>query len=282
MAKGKKIILNIFIIVAALVLTTLSIDAVDHIHNFSQSIIGSVFSPPGRQSPCPPEMVLVLSAAGDFCLDKYEASAGAGCLYQNPQNQTETALNLNQPDCRPVSRPHARPWVNISRDQAEVACAKAGKRLPTAVEWYWAALGTPDKNQGWELADCQLNSNWPDQPGLTGTGANCRSAAGAYDMVCNVWEWVQGTVQNGYWQGRQLPAEGYIAGTDGQGMPTATDPKQPDLNYNNDYFWLKKSGWRAIARGGYWDNKDRAGIYALYMVSRPAFAGPGVGFRCLK
>ncbi len=282
MTKIKKIIFYIFIAVFALVLTTLSIDAVDHIHNFSQSIVGSIFLKQKNQSLCPPDMVLVVSAKGDFCIDKYEASAGEGCIYQSPQNQAETALNLNQPECQPVSKRGQQPWVNISQDQAALACAKAGKRLPTSAEWFLASLGTPDPNSGWGPDDCQINNNWPKQPGLTGSGDKCRSAAGAYDMIGNVWEWVDGTIRDGIWQGQNLPDEGYVISTDGEGMAAETDANNPSVGYNNDYFWIKKRGVRGIARGGYWNNQDRAGQYAVYLVSRPAFAGSGVGFRCVK
>jgi formylglycine-generating enzyme required for sulfatase activity len=61
--------------------------------------------------------------------------------------------------------------------------------LPTDKEWLQVALGTPDKETGWDSDDCQVENNWDIQPGLAGTGKNCVSAAGAYDMIGNVWEW---------------------------------------------------------------------------------------------
>ncbi len=269
---GKKILKTLHLLIislAAIALTALAIRAFDS-------------SKTGKSSPCPADMVYVLSANKDFCLDRYEASAGGQCPYPHPRNQIETLANLSAGNCQPVSRPHARPWVNISRDQAELACAKAGKRLPTAAEWQAASLGTPDKSQGWGPDDCQLNSNWPDQPGLTGSGANCRSAAGAYDMVGNVWEWVADEVKDGAYNGRVLPAEGYVQAMSADGLPAQTAREAVNLDYNNDYFWLKSKGVRAIMCGGYWQNQAKGGQYAAYAVSYPSFAGSAVGFRCAK
>ncbi len=239
------------------------------------------FNKKDNSLPCPAGMVYVVSAERDFCIDKYEASASDQCPYPQPANQTETLANLSDPACRPVSRARAFPWVNISRDQAKQACAKAGKRLPTAAEWQAASLGTPDKSSGWGPNDCQLNSNWNHQPGLTGSGVRCRSAAGAYDMIGNVWEWVSGEVKDGVFQSRGLPDQGYVQAMSEDGLPIETSSKA-NPHYYNDYFWLKQKGVRAIMLGGYWQNKDQGGQYSAYAVSYPSFAGSGVGFRCVK
>jgi hypothetical protein len=243
----------------------------------------SLFGAKGQVSSlCPLEMVFVPGSNGGFCIDRYENSAGSGCLIGNPATQIDTRNNLENQSCQPVSQKSMVPWRFISQNQAAVACAKAGKRLPTSAEWLAAALATPDKSSGWGADDCQVANNWSQQPGLTGSGKNCVSSAGAYDMIGNVWEWVQGTIEEGKYQGSSLPDEGYVKGVDAQGMPVSTDFNQADPNYSNDYFWIKKTGSRGIARGGYWANNDQAGTYSLYLVTDPSEVGPGMGFRCAK
>ena len=101
-------------------------------------------------------------------------------------------------------------------------------------------------------------------------------------MIGNVWEWVDGTTFEGEYNGRELPKSGFILGVDDEAMPIETNIEEGDPNYYHDYFWLKESGTRGIARGGYWDNKEEAGQYSLYAVSPPSYAGAGVGFRCVK
>jgi formylglycine-generating enzyme required for sulfatase activity len=265
---------EIILIISAFLITIVGIRASDYLN--TKKVKDDLFS------PCPADMVYVESAQGAFCIDKYEASASNKCPEKNPASQLDTRLNLSDSACKPVSRAQALPWVNISRDQAKQACAKAGKRLPTAAEWQAASLGTPDKSSGWGPNDCQLNSNWSHQPGLTGSGVNCRSAAGAYDMIGNVWEWVTDEVKDGVYQGRSLPTQGYVVAMSSDGLPAQTRTQTPDPNYNNDYFWLKQKGVRAIMLGGYWQNKDQGGQYSAYAVSYPSFAGSGVGFRCVK
>lgn len=280
--KAKRLIVGFFIGVGSLGLTTIGIDAVDHINNFSNSIIGSVFTDKSKQSPCPDDMAYIVNAAKNFCIDKYENSVSSNCPVQDIRSQEDTSTNLNNSRCRPVSAKDAYPWVHISQDQAREACAKAGKRLASVEEWSAAALGTPDKEAEWTEDDCQVSGNWYDQPGETGSALNCVSAAGAFDMIGNVWEWSDGVIQNGQYQDTALPDSGYVAGTNGKGLAGITGPDNPDPNYRGDYFWIKKQGIRAIALGGYWENKSKAGQYSAYLVSLPSFANEAVGFRCAK
>ncbi len=265
---------GLVVIVSAVALTTAGIKASDSLFGSGQE--------GGEGSICPVGMVFVSSPQGGFCIDKYEVSAGTGCAYGDPSNQGETLKNIENPDCQAVSQPDKLPWRNISQNQAALACAKAGKRLPSSEEWMRAVLGTPDKLAGWKEADCQVQNNWPDQPGRGGSGKNCLSGSGAFDMIGNVWEWVDGSVVDGQFEGRQLPVEGYVKGYDSAGFPTETDAEMGDENYYHDYVWLKRSGTRGIARGGYWGNGAEAGQYSIYIVTEPSYAGIGVGFRCVK
>ncbi|MBD3208569.1 MAG: SUMF1/EgtB/PvdO family nonheme iron enzyme, partial [Candidatus Nealsonbacteria bacterium] len=153
---------------------------------------------------------------------------------------------------------------------------------PTPKEWHQAALGTPDKESDWSGKDCHVAGNWPSQPGLTGSGEDCVSSAGAYDMVGNVWEWVDGTIFDGQYEGHALPEQGFVQGVDDQGLSYQTDIEESAPNYNQDYFWIKQQGTRGIARGGYWGNGSDAGVYSAYLVVPPSFSGTGVGFRCVK
>ncbi len=266
-----------FIIIISVILTVGGIKAVD------KSLFLASISVTKKINRCPQEMVFVDTDKGGFCIDKYEDSPSSDCPFLNPKNQSQTMANLNNISCKPVSKKGKFPWTNISKDQAEIACRKAGKRLPTNKEWYLASLGTPDgKTSNWQENDCQVNSNWSSQPGLTGSGKNCFSSAGAYDMIGNVWEWVSGSVKDGVFDGRNLPEQGYIQEVDDQGLSILTDPSRPNQNYNRDHFWILKKGLRVIARGGYWNTGSDAGIYSAYLLSLSSQASPGAGFRCVR
>lgn len=265
---------ELVVMILAVIFTSAGIKA-------SDMLTGSKTDEHAFSGPCPPDMVFVNFSSGSFCIDKYEASADGGCPYQSPANQRESRLNLDYGACKPQSKLSALPWRFISQNQAATACAKAGKRLPTNSEWLAAAQGTSDKDAGWGANDCQVANNWPQQPGASGSGADCVSSAGAYDLIGNVWEWVEGTVSEGNFKDKVLPDSGYVLSVDDEALPAETRPDAGDENYYGDYFWIKQKGVRGIARGGYWDNAKNAGQYAMYVVSEPSFAGTGVGFRCV-
>jgi len=266
--------------IVAVILVTVGIDATDHYDNMSESIVGRIFFG-ASEGACPSDMIFVQAGEGDFCIDRYEVSASDGCQYPVPRGTVESRDNLDKPKCEPVSVANATPWTNISQNQAVRACSKMGKRLPTNKEWSMAALGTPDPSSGWSQDDCQVDNNWDNQPGKTGIGSNCVSYAGAFDMVGNVWEWVDGTVVDGTYKGRALPEAGFVFGINEEdALPSDTNTTAPD-EYYDDYLWIKGSGTRVISRGGYWGNKNEAGQYAHYIVDSPTSAGSGIGFRCV-
>ncbi len=269
---------TIFVVLTSIILTTVIVKAVDNPEVFTATINVIL----GGKEKCPDDMVFVPTANGGFCIDKYENSPAADCPHQDPQSQAETKDNLDSTSCKPVSVAGAIPWRFISQDQARLACSKAKKRLPTNEEWYLAALGTPDPNGNWQKEDCNLANNWNQQPGKTGSGKNCISSAGAYDMVGNIWEWVNDTSINGIVDNKILPERGYIDSTDGKGLPASTNPSLPNPNYNEDFFWIQKDGIKAFARGGYWNNQAAGGYYSIYLIHPPSYAGPATGFRCAK
>ncbi|MEI8361027.1 MAG: SUMF1/EgtB/PvdO family nonheme iron enzyme [bacterium] len=262
------------VIVCSIIITSVGIKAADNLRNGKNS-------EPEYFGPCPADMVQVIAPHGNFCIDKYEASAGQNCQFKNPNTQDETRRSLDTNDCAAASVQGAAAWSNISQNQASIACARAGKRLPTNQEWSLAAAGTPDKNDNWVNDDCNVSGNWTGGAGLTGSGMQCKSASGAFDMVGNVWEWVAGTVNEGVYENTKLPSQGFVKAVDDKGMPSATS-ETGDQNYYNDYASIKNTGIRAIARGGYWANKGEAGQYSTYIVYEPSFAGSSIGFRCVK
>ena len=94
-----------------------------------------------------------------------------------------------------MSVPRVMPKVNVTFWHAAAACANAGKRLCTAAEWKWACSGA-----GMSLnytygnvfdggddrsTDCRTNNlNYQ----TTGSGTNCVSPQGVYDMSGNIEE----------------------------------------------------------------------------------------------
>jgi len=273
------VVRGLVVMVAVIALTTVLVNASDNWSNLSGSVLGSVFGGGGSVSRCPEGMAYVAQAGGSFCVDIYSASADSSCPYPDPASQDETRDNLRDPNCLAVSKEGVMPWRHISQTQAQEICQKSGKFLPSSEQWYRASLGTP-AGRPWGENDCQLDYNWDQSPGLTGTGSNCRSHAGTFDQVGNVWEWVDATVRNGSVNNFDLPEAGYITAVDADGWVIETDPGQPDENYTGDRLWLRSEGVRGVMRGGFFGSRQDGGVFSFHAEMDPGFVGRAVGFRC--
>lgn len=278
--KGGKLWKGILVVLFSTGLTTLAIHASDSFKN-PGDMLASVGGAKTPIAHCPPEMAYVSSSGSGYCIDRYEVSAGDKCQRATPGNQFETQANLSDPLCLPTSKLGNHPWVNVPLHEALALCAKVGKRLPTNKEWYRAALGTPDVVNPTDASACALGKTGQSDADTTGAHASCESSYGAYDMVGNVWEWVDGEVEDGKLGTRELPSEGYVDEADVEGVPTRTATSS-NLAFGEDYFFLDKSGVRGIIRGGFWSLKEKAGIFTVNATIQTSFVGNAVGFRCAK
>jgi formylglycine-generating enzyme required for sulfatase activity len=127
-------------------------------------------------------------------------------------------------------------------------------RLPTEAEWEFAArAGNTGARYGKvaTIAWYENNSGGQTQP----VGTREPNAWGLYDMLGNVWEWVQDWYDKDYY--------GQLAGA-------ATDPKGP------------QAGEVRVLRGGSWDESPRAARVSNRYAYKPAHKNNDIGFRCVR
>jgi formylglycine-generating enzyme required for sulfatase activity len=154
------------------------------------------------------------------------------------------------------------PVVDVTYDQCQAFCARAGLELPTEAQWEYAARGPEGRRYPWGNrwlpALCQ---SWKDRHGWertapAGSLPDGASWCGALDMAGNVFEW-----------GRDWYDPGFYA------SPAALHP-DPECTFD-------RSGKRAL-RGGCWGSSpDNCGAANRYRAA-PGFRNAGVGFRVCR
>lgn len=257
--------------IGALVLSTVAIQASDLVRGIEGNLSGLVSQ---SVTPCGAGSTQMLLGSHSICVDLYEASPSSACPHAEPQSALDTQVNANQSECKPESKAKVMPWRFVSLTQAQQFCARAGKRLPTNEEWYKAVSGSTDTDS------CVINTNG-QTPALTGA-LSCVTPSGIYDMVGNVWEWIDGEVTSGVYNERQLPESGYVTLVDTDGIVAETTTEKGSEEFGNDYAQTSGDGIRGIVRGGFYGSRDDAGIFAQNLSVPLDLRSAGIGFRCVK
>jgi formylglycine-generating enzyme required for sulfatase activity len=129
------------------------------------------------------------------------------------------------------------PMNCVSAKQAAAYCAWMKKRLPTEIEWQFAAGGSDGRSLPWGQADPARKACW-DRPGgdvpYTGTCPVAThpddvSPLGVYDMAGNVSEWTTGkagagfVLKGGSWENAPRSFTSLGARTDRTNQPEGGD-----------------------------------------------------------
>lgn len=258
----------VFVSLGAVLLSTLGISAADYTNGITTRLLGTVYTS-GVQS-CVEGEVLWRSADTAMCIDAYEASPAPDCTVSVVGSAIDTQRNLSD-GCGVMSAKGKEPWRFVTYTEARQLCARTGKRLLSAREWYDVAVGQTD------TTTCVINAT-DGVPSLTGSH-DCRTPAGVNDLVGNLWEWVTDTASDGVYDGRVLPQSGYVDLVDAAGVVVRTAPL-PNQMFGNDYTWTEHEGIRGMLRGGFYQSGDDAGIFTQNLSVALDFSAAGVGFRC--
>lgn len=173
---------------------------------------------------------------------------------------------VNNPDFNGVNQP----VVGVSWYDADQYCRWAGGKLPTEAQWEYAARGQTGYLFPWgndfneiRLNFCDTNCRYPykdssyddgyKQTSPVGNYESGISWVGAYDMVGNVWEWVQDWYTIAY-----------------SPILLVDNPTGPE------------SGQNKVLRGGSWANNEQELRVANRSRERPSKASDFIGFRCIR
>jgi formylglycine-generating enzyme required for sulfatase activity len=226
-----------------------------------------------QRSEKPPHQVTITKG---FWLGQTEVTVGAYKRFagatgqQMPPEPTFGERPLN-PGCRD----EAMPIVDVTWDDAQAYCSWTGGRLPTEAEWEYAAragstaaryadldeIAWDADNSGRQQLDSDRiwnedQANYPKRLNENGNamhevGHKRANGFGLYDMLGNVWEWVNDWYDENYY--RNSPSQ---------------NPTGP------------RSGTLHVLRGGSWVYYPSYVRVSLRYLINPAYRLNNVGFRC--
>lgn len=195
---------------------------------------GMTTEPPGLGG-CPSGMARVDA----FCMDRWEASL----VVDDEQRAAWSPYRAPEGALRAVSVPDAYPQAYVTQLEAASACARAGKRLCTDVEWQRACRGAEERSQPYGTQrvagrchdetgrtihpaiacfglEAQNVFSQLDDPGIdqepdalapAGSYAGCVTPESVFDLVGNLHEWTAdpaGTFRGGFFADTQLNGVG--------------------------------------------------------------------------
>jgi formylglycine-generating enzyme required for sulfatase activity len=146
----------------------------------------------------PPHQVTITKG---FWLGQTEVTVGAYKRFAGATGRQMPAepVFLRERPLNPGWGDEAMPIVDVTWDDAQAYCSWAGGRLPTEAEWEYAArAGSTEARYGSldEVAWYSANSGDHPHP----VGEKRANGFGLFDMLGNVWEWVNDWYGENYYQ----------------------------------------------------------------------------------
>jgi hypothetical protein len=246
------------------------------------------------EAVCPEGMALI-NKFGGYCIDKYEASMPSANS-TTIGNSSDVARINNPGTMMAVSQDGVVPWVSVSQISARTACANAGKHLCTSEEWlgaanihgqvydlptdlasapYYCVTGSSTYclDHSYSSGDaCNTGRNKTD--GIS----NCVSFEGVYDIVGNVWEWTNETIDEVV-----SPSGGsgwHYINSENLSYSTSSSVDSGVYGKDGTYFLAGTTTNRAVRRGGSWNIGASAGPFCTGLHYDPTNTDSPVGFRC--
>jgi serine/threonine-protein kinase len=212
-----------------------------------------------RRVPAVPGMVYYPGGAFPFGPDKKPMNLGPFYMDETEVSNAEFAEFCQATGCTAPAGAPDLPVVNVTIVQARAYAQWKGKRLPTASEWERAARGVDGVRYPWGDAEDPKRANVLDNPTLLNHGlmpVKSFAKTPEYQMAGNAWEMVDTPV---------TPSDAAVARFASLLSPPPAASEK----------WIQ-------IRGGSFNTPLPAAVTYEYGPIPERFAGPDIGFRCVK
>jgi formylglycine-generating enzyme required for sulfatase activity len=183
-----------------------------------------------------------LTRVADFCIDTYEVTSAS--YMQCVEHGQCSAAHAARGTCNASVR-EDHPINCVDWTQADTYCKSQGSRLPTELEWEYAARGGKSYGRySWGAEPPDDRSCWRS-PQTCSVGSYAPGAFGLHDMSGNVWEWTN--------------------------------------DWFGSYPWPAPTGRAKVYRGGGWGRRSEKWLTTtLRNRTTPSSWSSHLGFRCAR
>jgi formylglycine-generating enzyme required for sulfatase activity len=179
-------------------------------HDALRELEQLAFVPVGE---CPVTSTIVCANEVPLLVDRYEVTRAAWLRWVESQPNGPSTAQVVYDSWGPEDS--ELPAGYLDHAEAQAFAASRGMRLLTASEWMRVASGTRRQTWPWGYEAISVANTLElglREPVAVGTFEQGRTPLGTYDMLGNVWEWVDGRVASSEASGFQDDGRAWVMG----------------------------------------------------------------------
>lgn len=175
---------------------------------------GRLFMGSSSPSASPEDRPRFETEISELCVDETEVTVAAYLSCEQAGRCTPAGREGRFCNARLAETRADHPINCVDWHQAQAFCASRQSRLPSEAEWeYFARGGSADLRYSWGNEPPDGRTCWKHVGGTCAVKSFPAGAFGLYDVIGNVWEWVDDGFGPFPWPPEQATSRGYRGGS---------------------------------------------------------------------